>query len=568
VLGLCGLSLLAARRYWRPQPEIPRVALLPLGLMLLVLVQFALGKIDYFSQTLLAALYLLWAALLVMLGQRLREELGLPVLVTALAAFQLLGAELSALIGMAQHYSWSNYLFDRVVVVKIGSALPGNIGQPNHFADYTALGLVSLGLLGMRWKMRYWQVVLLAAPLLFVLVLSGSRSSWLYLPCMVLLAFLWQRRDKSNLPLLHYSLALLLGFGLMNFAVQIPSWLPLAAAADNAAATTASVTAVDRLVSETGSDSVRLHLWREAWFIFLQHPLLGSGFGQFAWQHFRMATVLHDLGLTKQLHGNAHNLEMQVAAEMGLAGLSVLLGTLALWFRQARAAPRTIYHWWGGGLLAVLAIHSQLEYPLWYSYFLGMAAITLGMLDSTVYRPKLRGFGRWPMVAVLLSGAVLLSLTFQSYRKLESLNFQIPPEYVSYESYSQNKLLNRIRGELVALREQSQAVLLHPYINYLLGEIGWDHVADKGALNERVMHYRPISSVAYREAIILARAGLQTDACMQIERAIWFYPKDFPATREKLRELADEDKEPSRFPALLEFAIQKYEERQHMEVAK
>ncbi|MDE2311180.1 MAG: hypothetical protein KGL01_10205, partial [Betaproteobacteria bacterium] len=51
VLGLCAMPLLVTQRYWR-QPEIPRSVLLPMGLTLLVLVQFTFGKIGYLNQAL------------------------------------------------------------------------------------------------------------------------------------------------------------------------------------------------------------------------------------------------------------------------------------------------------------------------------------------------------------------------------------------------------------------------------------------------------------------------------------------------------------------------------------
>ncbi len=84
------------------QPEIPRVTLLPIGLMLIIVVQFALGRVAYFDQAMLGALYMLWAALLIMLGQRLRQEFGLPALAATLAAFLLLGAEMQAVLGVLQ----------------------------------------------------------------------------------------------------------------------------------------------------------------------------------------------------------------------------------------------------------------------------------------------------------------------------------------------------------------------------------------------------------------------------------------------------------------------------------
>ncbi len=585
VLGLCAMPLLVTQRYWR-QPEIPRIVLLPMGLMLLVLVQFVFGKIGYFNQALLHALYLLWAALLIMLGHRLREELGLPVLATALAAFLLLGAELNALIGVLQHYRWHTFL-DTVVVVKTGAAVFGNMAQPNHFADYITLGLISLGLLRLHWRMRIWQVVLLAAPLLFVLTLSGSRSPWLYLLCMTGMAFLWQRRErkggcgaagnppayplrvlrvllglqpltttayplrvnKSSLPLLHYSLALLLGFGLMHFVAQIP-WL---------AGATGSITTMERLAEEFGSNgavtsgSIRLYIWREAWLIFTQFPLLGAGLGQFAWQHFQLGPVLRNTGITG-LYNNAHDLVLQTAAEMGLAGLFVLLGTIALWSWQARSAQRSIYHWWGYGLLAVLGIHSLLEYPLWYAYFLGVAALTLGMFDNTTYRLELRGVGRWSVAAILLLGVMSLQQMLHDYRNMEGV-LAMRPASASDSEYS-----NRVRERLTAQYGQS---LLQPYTELFMSsmmEVGADHLADRLTLNGNVMHFVPVNPVVYREALLLALSGEQAAAQLQMERAIWSYPGDFPRASEELRTLARKD--PAHFAALLEFALQKYEERQ------
>lgn len=539
MLGLCAMPMLVSRRFWQ-QPEIPRIALLPVGLMLVVLAQLSLGKVAYFDQALLLVLYLLWIALLIVLGHRLREEIGLPALAAALAGFLLLGAELSALAGVLQHFRWRTPL-DMVVVTKISAAVYGNLAQPNHFADYVTLGLASLGLLFASRRLHAWQTALLVAPLLFVLALSGSRSAWLYLSCMAALAFLWQRRGKQCLPLLYYCLLLLLGFALMNALVQLPLFA-------------AGTSTAQRLIEGGTGNSIRLYLWREAWLIFAQFPLLGAGFGQFAWQHFQLGPELRATYING-LYNNAHNFVFHLAAETGLAGLLVLLGTLALWFRQARAAPRSIYHWWGFALLAVLAIHSLLEYPLWYAYFLGVAAFALGAMDSTIYRLELRGAGRWSVAAMLLLGLLSLFQLIQGYRNLEGLT-AMRPASAADDGFSQ-----RLRDGLGEVYQQS---LLHPYAEMLMSgmvEASPDHLAEKRALNGNVMRFVPISPVVYREAYLLALSGEPDAAKRQLERAIWSYPGDFPSALEKLRELARND--PAHFAALLEFALQKNEERQH-----
>ena len=541
LLGMCAMPLLLAARYWQA-PEVPRIVMLPIGLMLLLMIQFAVGRITHFDHLMLLALYFLFAALLTMLGQRLRVELGLPTLVTILALFLLGGAELNTLAGVLQHYRWNTFL-NPVITVKTSNAVYGNTAQPNHYADYIALGLISLGLLYMRLSMRVWQVAILAAPMLFVMVLSGSRSSWLYLLFATGLALLWQRRDKTLRPLLHYSLVLVLAFGLMHLVVQIP-FLEGA---------TGSVTTTERLFGEdVSSGGIRLHLWHEAGLIIAQFPLLGAGFGQFAFQHLQLAVSLHNPAING-LYNNAHNLVLQIAAEAGLAGVAILLGTLGLWIWQSvRGARFTLYHWWGYAILAVLGIHSLLEYPLWYAYFIGVAAIMLGMFDETTYRLELRGIGRASIAMMLVLGAISLTQVFQGYQRLETALA------LRGKAATDRSLVQRTRDELLAAHEYT---LLSSYAELFITnmmEPSTDHLKEKLELNERALRFIPVAPVVYHQALLLALSDRMDEAKAQMERAIWAYPADYVTARSELETMVRND--PARCSALLEFATQKYEE--------
>ena len=154
LLGLCAFPLLLTARYWQA-PEVPRIVMLPIGLMLVLMLQFFVGRITHFDSLMLLSLYFLFAALLMMLGQALRAEIGLPTLVTVLAAFLLVGAELNTLAGILQHYRWNTFL-NPFVTAKTSSAVYGNTAQPNHYADYLSLGMISLGLLYVQLPMRSW----------------------------------------------------------------------------------------------------------------------------------------------------------------------------------------------------------------------------------------------------------------------------------------------------------------------------------------------------------------------------------------------------------------------------
>jgi len=536
ILGLSAAAFLLTRQLWQ-QPEIPRIVLLPVALMMLALLQFLLGKITYFDQAMLYTLYMLWATLLIMLGRALREKFGMPVLATVLAAFLLLGAELNALAGILQHYRWHTFL-DSVITSKNSMAIYGNMAQPNHYANYIAMGLVSLGLL--RVHLRTWQAVLLALPLLYVLVMSGSRSSWLYLLAMAALAFVWQLRDKSCRHLLNYALLLLLGFGLMHWVVELPSL-----------AGSSGVTTLQRLMTSDTHGSIRLYLWHESWLIFSQFPLLGAGLGQFGWQHFQYGPVLQATNITG-LYNNAHNLIIQLAAEFGLAGVLILFGTLGMWLWSGRHTKVTLYHWWGYSVLAVLGLHSMLEYPLWYAYFMGIAAILLGALDSGTYRLELRSLGRISVAAIILLGLLSLVQLQQGYQRLEHALASRPQSAVD------NSAGQRMREGVIAVHGYP---LLQPYAELFMNnwiDVDAVELEQKLELNEKAMKFIPIATVVYRRASLLAMADKQDEARWQMERAIWSYPADFPVQSKELAALAFKD--PEHFAALLEFAIKKNEE--------
>ena len=539
LLGLLALSPLAARGYWQ-QPEVPRIVLLPVALIGLLLLQAGLGKMAYFDQTLLYVLYLLFATLLMILGARLRDCFGLAEMAMALAVFLLIGAELSALIGVLQHYRWHTPL-DSVIVMKSSSGVFGNLAQPNHFANYIALGLVSLGLLFQQRRLKEAHVVMLAAPLLFVMTLSGSRSSWLYLLMMAGLAWWWVRRDTAWRPLLRYSLSLIAGFGVMHLVVQLPF---LAGAGG-------SIDTMQRLFGDNASGAIRLYLWREAWLMFAQSPWLGVGFGQFAWHHFQLLPVLQQGNITG-LYNNAHNLMFQLAAEAGVAGLLALLGSLGIWFHGLRRAERSAAHWWGYAVLGVLAIHSLLEYPLWYTYFVAVAAILLGALDEARYRLELRNVGRMSVAAILLLGLLTLAQLRSGYRQLEQV-LAIRPA-----SAADHSVFERVRDGLVEVHEGS---LLSPYAELFMSsliEIRDDHLKEKLELNTRVMRFAPTATVVYRQTLLLAQAGQQEQAESMMEKAIWSYPNEVAGARLQMAELAE--KGSAHFSALLEFALQKEQE--------
>jgi hypothetical protein len=225
-----------------------------------------------------------------------------------------------------------------------------------------------------------------------------------------------------------------------------------------------------------------------------------------------------------------------------------------LWFRQSilRGAQFDVFHWWGYAILAVLGIHSMLEYPLWYGYFIGVAAVMLGMFDTTAYRLELRGVGRFSVALMLVLGALSLAQVFQGYKHLENALA------LRGMAAAEPRLIPRVQDELLAVH---QSTLLSSYGDMYIAstmEISSDHLKEKLELNTSTLHFIPIGPVAYRQAWLLVLSDKPVEAKKQLENAILGYPMDYPAARRELEDLARKD--PARFDPLLEFATQKFEE--------
>lgn len=544
LLGVLALAGLLARDYWQ-QAAMPRIAWLPVGLIAVIVLQMALGMIVYAGQGGLYILYLLFAVLMMQLGARLRDQLGVERLALTLAAFLAVGAEASAVLGLLQHYHWHSWL-DKVVVANTIGTVYGNLAQSNHFANYSAMGLASLGLLFQQRRLPVAVVLPAASLLLWVMALSSSRSSWLYLAMMCALAGWGAWRRPEFRRLLAYSLALLAGFVAANFLVKL-SFVP---------GGTSSST-LERFTGQDAYGGLRVYIWREAWTMFADAPWLGWGFGQFGWQHFQLGPVLLRTNIVG-IYNNAHNLIFQLAAETGLAGLMVLFAALAAWLRGQCRTEYSVARWWAYAVLGVLAIHSLLEYPLWYAYFLAIAALLLGALDEARHPLGGRIFGPLVMAAVMLAGLLLLLVLHDSNRQLEAA--LVKPRPVVVGAVNAAAAAKSPSYVWQSLRELQHSTLLQPYADLLLSariEPNQTGLAHNLALNTRVLRTFQVAAAAYRQPLLLALAGRWQEAQLAWEQAIWSYP-NHQWEVDRLRALAEKD--PEHFAALLEFALLKEQE--------
>lgn len=505
ILSLAALTWLARDAAKKPL-DLPEISLLPIGLMLVALLQLIFQPEAITDRVLLFELYMIWAVLLVALGRRLAEDAGLDALSEVIATAMLVGALLEAFTGVVQLAGMAKVPW---FFPPIGGGVRGNLAQPNNFADYLWLGVAAALYLRSRESLGKVAAAAALSMLLPMAILSGSRSVWFYALGLPLLTFLWTRRqtDRAARTLRVWSLAALVA----SLAFQAAFSSGVVPLPDNA------VTGGGR-VAETGSyDPVRLSLWRIAFDAFLEHPWLGTGFGQYP-HHFHMHVL--DL-MPRRLPGlpeHAHNILLHLMAEMGLAAVLMLIFFGWRWVRGFVRGPRTMAGWWIAATLLVLVIHANLEYPLWYAFFLAIAALLAGAASPSNRKLQLGRRAPYAVAACLALGAISLYNLMQDYALLEdTLNYRITSR--TPEEYRQ-----QVEANLTRLAHGS---LLRPYVDLTAAHLMAD---DANALDaklqtcERAQRFSPSRDIVFKCAYLLALDGRDDEAKLALRRAVAAYP--------------------------------------------
>jgi O-antigen ligase len=132
--------------------------------------------------------------------------------------------------------------------------------------------------------------------------------------------------------------------------------------------------------SENWAVVERMAHWQAGWYMFLDHPWLGVGAGNYA-----AAYPQYFVGSWREALGHAHNYYLNILAELGIVGGSLLVLLLGLAFRQlggalVRSEPLRTTFWRAvlAGVFAgliVFCIHNMFD-----SLFVHSVNIQVGVL--------------------------------------------------------------------------------------------------------------------------------------------------------------------------------------------
>lgn len=510
---------------------VPAMVVVPGLLLGVVLLQLALGRIEFPRIGLLYALYLLWAALLILLGRRLVQTAGLARLAGVMAAALLFGALLGAGLAMAQ------WLHGAITVpwllANTGGGSFANLGQSNHHAHHLWLGIASAFYLRGRGSISRRFLWLAVIPLAFGSVLSGSRSVFLYalvLPAVILWA---RRRDPASaagslladaLALVPVVIALNL-FALWATAEHLADfriWLGALIGVDLGGGARAASSPLARLFESVSGASTRWTLARTAAGIVLEHSWLGQGAGDFAWGSFQAAAGAG--GGMFMVAEHAHNFPLDLAVEFGLPAAVAVILLLVRWGWRFVRGDFGAEQAWIAAILAIGAIHALLEYPLWYAYFLGPTALLMGAVDVDAGWTLARRRSAIYLASILAGGAFVMASLRSDYVALETTVVSL------LSGHSGRPLVDR----LVVLQKES---LLSPWALLTFVELiepSRQQVQERAVLCERGIRLAPARALVTRCAMQLAIAGRGEDAAGLTRAVLRAFPAERTATADEL----------------------------------
>lgn len=360
--AIAGVMLLIVA-FWVLFRSSGKLGVIGLSLLFLFLaavpwLQYSVGVVHSSGMAWINSIYLIGLSLAIFIGWNWErttpgECLDFLFLAISIAAVISVGLQLLQWFHLPPGNFWVAYVGD--------SRFSANMAQPNQLAT-----LLLLSVMGVAWGYARKALgpvisVILVLYLLFGVVLTESKTAGLnVVGVLIVLYFFWgERRPK-------FFNFILLGFG--AYFVSLYLSLPVIN----------EFLFGELSVRRAVGDAVRLEMWESLVKAVLERPLLGYGWGQTTEAVFASTDFPGTGGMTK----HSHNIVLDIFIYNGLVlgGFVVLM--LGAAFRKFLAYLKNDYFIIPMLAVSIVLVHSMLELPLHYAYFLLPFGMILGVLGQ------------------------------------------------------------------------------------------------------------------------------------------------------------------------------------------
>jgi len=428
------------------------------------------------------------------------------------------GSVVLGFVGILKYYGLLSFVFPWLPQDQ--SRLLGVWNQPNLTTVSSWIGLVSGCAIFANWKYKlsFWAGLFILG---WVIASAASRTSWIILLALFLsvLVLRYKKNDSAELlvffKILLLSLVVVLVMMVSVPLVNVPIKNFLVSAGLLEMSGGASL--LDRDVLR---DSARLSELKKVLAHFPHLPLkdilLGVGPGNYAGFSYKFDMVAVPQNISSGVWLHSHNIFTMLLVELGVIGVSIfsifVFWVINVFFRKNLGLVRLTLIL----VLGVIFIHSNLEYPLWYPWFLFFTGMTLSLVFQCNCFPAQSEYLK-PVAGtvIFLVLAMLVLNVGNQYLKVVDVALE---DSKSRSGYQQLALLanDGLMGPYSILRK---------YYDYApeSGNIDWqlDQV-------KKMKQWQPRDLVLLREYTLLVMSGDIESACASAKSVAYRYPNSAP----------------------------------------
>lgn len=398
---LAAFSLLGA---FIQQPlKIPKPQWFGALILLIPLLQWAMGQVLYLSNALLCTGYLLMFWLMVVAGYNLSLD---PVARTTLFkrfCLLLIGVGLlSSVIAVLQWLDLNSY-FSPVMNTLKGNRPYANFAQPNNLATFLTMSVLACLYLYEKRLCPNRGLIPIVLLLLFTIVLTQSRTSWVV--ALFILGY-WSIKvfNRSKRFSIMNCIAWVGVFiGMIVLLPDINTWV--------ASFSNQDVITTSTVVERASSGYLRFDMWSQSLVAIGQQPWLGYG-----WNQTGMAQIAaFDLYPTHEWYKSAHNVVLDLLIWNGIPLGVLILLYLAGWLYWLNKGAKETVSIIASLMVCAILIHALLEFPIHYAYFLLPMGFLLGIIQAQYPRLPSIELPRNLLRLYLVVGLVFIAVVYRDY---------------------------------------------------------------------------------------------------------------------------------------------------------
>lgn len=356
--------------------KVPKLIFPILFIFFIPFIQFLFGQIYYFSTAFFSFCFLFGFLASIVYGYNIVQFSEKENIIKFISYFFTVVGFVSSLFAIAQWLQISH-----TYILNLSHNRPyANLGQPNHLATLLMLSICSLLFLYEYKKSKNIFLILLFPIMVWALALTQSRTTWVTLFVLFIIYIVKKVRFEKKSTVYIALTAVFTYLFIFIFNAEISEYLNLAK----------PIPIEERLHGGLG----RIELWKHMIYAIKQQPWLGYGWYQTTVAQLEGVLLFKSEGNATSAHNIMIDLILWVGIPIAISIFVYVFYLIKIILTNIRTVPELYIF-----MMAIcILVHAQLEFPLYYSYFLFPLGFFIGVLliDSNckyfLFNEKLKQF--------------------------------------------------------------------------------------------------------------------------------------------------------------------------------